>query len=394
MLVVNILNFARTLRAAGLAIGPGQVIEAVRAVEVAGIGRRDDFYWALAAVFVHARDQRPLFDQAFHLFWRDPELMRRMLAAILPTTPGSRDAAPAPLRRVREAFAALTPEAERRAGEDDRIETDATLTYSPDERLAEKDFEEMTAAEVAEAKAAIARLALTLAAWPTRRFRTDPRGRRIDMRASLRAASRTGTGVIPLRTRRRRLRPPPLVVLCDISGSMSRYSRMLLHFTHALGSARERVYSFVFGTRLSNVTRLMRGREVDAALARVGAAVEDWDGGTRIGLALRSFNRDWSRRVLGQGALVLLISDGLDRDAGEGLAREVARLQRSCRRLIWLNPLLRYSGFAPRSHGIRAILPHVDEFRPVHNLVSLAELAEALGRVDHGETMARWRSAS
>jgi uncharacterized protein with von Willebrand factor type A (vWA) domain len=255
------------------------------------------------------------------------------------------------------------------------------------------DFENMSAEELAEAKAVIARMRLPIMEVPTRRHAGDPRGSRIDMRATLRAALRAGPGIIPLRRKRRRTRHPPLVVLCDISGSMSRYSRMLLHFLHAVTNDRDRVFTFVFGTRLTNITRYLRQRDVDVALDKVAEAVEDWSGGTRIGLSLSEFNRRWSRRVLGQGALVLLISDGLDRDSGTGLAAEVDRLHRSCRRLIWLNPLLRYEGFEPKSLGVKAILPHVDEFRTVHSLQSLQDLADALGhaqpRGDAGFTIAR-----
>jgi uncharacterized protein with von Willebrand factor type A (vWA) domain len=213
---------------------------------------------------------------------------------------------------------------------------------------------------------------------PTRRFRRDPTGPRIDLRATMRESLRGGGGLVDLARRRRRVRHPPLVVLCDISGSMSRYSRMLLHFLHAVTNDRDRVHVFVFGTRLTNVTRALRSKDVDVALGRIGAQVQDWSGGTRIGHCIDGFNRDWSRRVLGQGAVVLLISDGLDRDGGVGLSVAMDRLHRSCRRLIWLNPLLRWDGFAPKSSGIRAMLPHVDEFRSAHSLESLEELARLL----------------
>ena len=196
----------------------------------------------------------------------------------------------------------------------------------------------------------------------------------------MRAALRSGSDTIPLRWKQPRRRHPPLVVICDISGSMSRYSRMLLHFMHAITNDRDRVHTFLFGTRLTNVTRYLRHKDIDVALAKVTNAVEDWSGGTRIGESLSDFNRQWTRRVLGQGAVVILISDGLDRDAGRGLTEEMDRLHKSCRRLIWLNPLLRFEGFEPKSQGIRAILPHVDDFRPVHNLLSLGELIEALSR--------------
>ena len=202
------------------------------------------------------------------------------------------------------------------------------------------------------------------------------------MRATLRAGLRSGGAVIPLKFRKRARRHPPLVILCDISGSMSRYSRMLLHFVHAITNDRDRVHSFVFGTRLTNITRFLRQRDVDIAVEQITEQVEDWSGGTRIGVTLKEFNAIWSRRVLGQGAVVLFISDGLDRDAGVDLDAEMERLHKSCRRLIWLNPLLRFDGFEPKSRGIKAILPHVDDFRTVHNLNSLADLADVLGFAD------------
>jgi uncharacterized protein len=237
----------------------------------------------------------------------------------------------------------------------------------------------MSAAELAEAEKAVSELRLPLPDLRTRRLVRDPRGERVDPRASLRAALRTGPDAIPLRFRSPRTRPPLVAALCDVSGSMSRYSRVVLRFLHALARDRPTVHAFTFGTRLTNVTRQLRFRDPDAALAAVGRAVQDWDGGTRIGAALREFNLRWSRRLLAQGALVLVVTDGLDRDAGQGLAEEMRRLHRSCRRLVWLNPLLRFEGFEPRAAGIRAMLPHVDEMRPVHDLESLAQLAAALG---------------
>ena len=207
-------------------------------------------------------------------------------------------------------------------------------------------------------------------------------------------ALRGGGDSIPLQYRRRKTRPPPLVVLCDISGSMERYARMLLHFLHALTNDRDRVHTFLFGTRLTNITRYLRDKEVDRALAKIGEQVQDWSGGTRIGSSLETFNRLWSRRVLGQGAVVLLITDGLDREAAEGVEEQMERLQKSCRRLIWLNPLLRYDAFQPKSSGARAMLPHVDDFRPVHNLDSLGELAGALSATDVSlqKGMREWRN--
>jgi uncharacterized protein with von Willebrand factor type A (vWA) domain len=252
------------------------------------------------------------------------------------------------------------------------------MTYSEREALSEKDFEQMSVAEIEAAREAIARMRLPIRDLPTRRRRPNPTGSEVDLRATLRATLRAGGATIPLEWRARRLRPPPLVALCDISGSMSGYTRMLLHFLHALTNDRDRVHTFLFGTRLTNATRHLRYRDGDVALERLQNVVEDWDGGTRIGACIEEFNRTWSRRVLGQGAVVLLITDGLDREGGEGLGAAMDRLHRSCRRLIWLNPLLRYEGFQPEARGIRAILPHVDDFRPVHSLNSLGELAKVL----------------
>lgn len=376
----NVVHFGRVLRAAGLPVGPGKVIDATRAVEAAGIASREDFYWTLHSVFVNRRDQREIFDQAFHVFWRNPRILERMMSLLLPTARTDGEAEyDQPSRRLLDA---LFPG--RGEGEDDEevgeIVGDAAGTYSRREILQSMDFESMSADEIAEAKAVIARMRLPIAPAPTRRFAPDSRGPRIDTRATLRSALRSGADVIPLKRSARRRRHPPLVALCDVSGSMSRYSRMLLHFLHAVTNDRDRVSTFVFGTRLTNITRYLRHRDVDAALEKVAGSVEDWSGGTRIGHCVKAFNVRWSRRVLGQGALVLLISDGLDRDSGEGLETEIEHLHKSCRRLIWLNPLLRYDGFEPKSLGVRAILPHVDEFRAVHNLRSLRDVARALGR--------------
>lgn len=379
-LAENVMHFARVLRTAGLPIGPDRVLDALAALQVAGVRRRDDFYWTLHAVFVDRRDQQPLFDQAFQVFWRDPHLLDRVLQLLLPQAPAGSAPEPEPLpARLAQALAAGR-EAPPRPDEqpESKTEIEATLTWSAEERLQSMDFESMSAAEQADARRAIARLRLPVRPVLTRRFAPNARGHAIDVRATLRNSLRQGGHTIALRRRAPVRRHPPLVVLCDISGSMSQYSRMFLHFLHAITNDRERVHTFLFGTRLTNVTRHLRLRDVDEALAAAGAAASDWSGGTRIGACLREFNFRWSRRVLAQGAIVLLVSDGLDREAGEGVAAEMARLQRSSRRLVWLNPLLRYAGFEAKAAGVRAMRPYVDEFRAVHNLRSLQQLAEAL----------------
>ena len=379
----NIMHFARTLRRAGLPVGPGRVIEAIRAVEVAGIRRRDDFYWTLHSVFVNRRDQWDIFDQAFHVFWRNPELLKKMMDMMLPTTfldSTKREDQPELSRRLSEALAPSPAADSEQESEEEEVEINATLTASDNELLQSKDFESMSAEEMEEAKKAMAAMRLPILEVKTRRQRADFHGGVIDMRRTLRASLRSGGASIPLRFKSRVTRHPPLIILCDISGSMAQYSRMLLHFMHALTNDRDRVHTFVFGTRLTNITRYMRYRDVDAALDAVSEKVEDWSGGTRIGATVKEFNKFWSRRVLGQGAVVLFISDGLDRDAGEGLGVEMERLHKSCRQLIWLNPLLRYQGFEPRSKGVKAILPHVDQFRTIHNLNSLRDLADILSK--------------
>lgn len=375
----NIMHFARVLRGAGLPIGPGQVLEALAAVKAAGIGSRADFYWTLHAVFVNRRDQRDLFDQAFHIFWRNPQLLNKVLGLLLPRfkddTPPDEEDAIAP--RVADALAGDRPQQVPEANEQEEVTLDASLTYSERELLQSKDFECMTAAEILEAKRLIKDFRLPIMEVPTRRHRPDPNGRRVDLRATLRASLRSA-GTIPLKLKSPKRRHPPLVVLCDISGSMSRYSRLFLHFLHAVTSDRDRVYTFLFGTRLTNITRDLKARDIDVSLDRVSKHVQDWSGGTRIGPSLAEFNRKWGRRVLGQGALVLLITDGLDRDQIEVLNTEMERLHKSCRRLIWLNPLLRFDAYQPISQGPRVMIRHVDDFRAIHNLASMHDLTRTL----------------
>jgi uncharacterized protein with von Willebrand factor type A (vWA) domain len=375
----NVMHFARVLRGAGLPVGPDKVLDALQALSVAGVERRDDFYWTLAAVFLDKREQFELFDQAFHIFWRDPKMLERVMALMLPQVHGRLGAdQPEMSSRLAEALLPQPKAGQEAAEPPQQIELDAALTVSDRELLQRADFESMTQAELAQAKRLIAGLRLPIPEVRTRRLIANPRGPRVDMRATLRASLRSGSHIIPLQRRSQARRHPPLVVQCDISGSMSRYSRMFLHFLHAITNDRDRVHTFVFGTRLTNITRHLRHRDVDVALAGVTQAVADWSGGTRIGASIKEFNLRWSRRVLGQNAVVLLITDGLDRDLGRDLGAEMERLHKSCRKLIWLNPLLRYEGFEPRPLGVRVMLPHVDEFLPAHNIDSLIALGAAL----------------
>jgi uncharacterized protein with von Willebrand factor type A (vWA) domain len=374
-LAENILYFARALRAAGIPVGPGAVLDALEALKTAGVGTREDFYWTLHAVFVKRHEHSVLFDQAFRIFFRRRGYIDQMLAMMLPQAPSQPAAPQAGATRVHEALFSGIDDKLRRERE---IELDARMTVSDREVLQHKDFAQMTSAEIAAAKEAMKRLVLPLAEVRTRRLAPHPRGHLIDIRRTLRASLKGGGDFIDLRFIGPKTKPPPLVALLDISGSMSQYSRIFLHFLHALTDARKRVSTFLFGTRLTNVTRALRERDPDEALSACSASVPDWSGGTRIASSLRAFNKQWARRVLTQGAVVLLITDGLERDADDTLAFEIDRLHRSCRRLIWLNPLLRFEGFEARARGIKTMLPYVDEFRPIHNLESMSALVAAL----------------
>ena len=385
-LAENIVYFARALRAAGIPVGPGAVLDALRAVKAAGVGTREDFYWTLHAVFVKRHEHTLLFDQAFHLFFRRKAAIDKLLAAMLPQAPPSEEEKPKPgAQRVQEALMAGQGENERKPPE---LELDARLTVSDREVLQKKDFAQMTAAEIAAAKDAIKRLVLSLDEVKTRRLTPNPHGHRIDLRRTLRASMKAGGAIIDLKYLGPRRKAPPIVALLDISGSMSQYTRLFLHFLHAVTDARKRVFTFLFGTRLTNVTRALKARDPDEALAACALNVADWSGGTRIATSLAAFNKLWARRVLTQGAIVLLITDGLERDPDDRLAFEIDRLHRSCRRLIWLNPLLRFSGFEAKAKGIRAMVGHVDELRPIHNLESMADLVRALSAHDRSDPRA------
>jgi len=386
--VANIAHFARALRKAGLPVGPGRVADAIRAIEAAGFTDKRDFYWALHACFVSRPEHREVFAQVFRLYWRDPQFLEHMMAMLLPAVRGVQEerAAQAAERRAAEALldGAEGDVPEQPEAEGTEIEIDASMTFSAREDLRTLDFEQMTTAEMAEAKRMIARITLPVRPLASRRTRAASHGQIPDWRGTIRGAMRTGGDIHSLAMRQRKIRWPNLVALCDISGSMSSYSRAVLHFLHAASNAKgagwAQVHSFTFGTQLTNITRHLRHRDVDAALAMAGAEAQDWEGGTRIGACLHSFNRDWSRRILGQGAVVLLITDGLDRDDPDALGAEMERLHLSARKVIWLNPLLRWDGFAPKARGIREMLPHVDSFRAGHNIASLQALADALTR--------------
>lgn len=390
-LAQNITHFARALRKAGLPIGTGRVVDAIRAVQAAGFTEKRDFYWTLHACFVNRPEHRTVFAQVFRLYWRDPRYLEHMMSMMLPAIRGVQEERKADAAEKRAAEALLDgvesdlPEVAEQE-EETELEIDTSQTVSSEERLRSLDFEQMSTAEIAQAKRMLSRLTLPVQPIESRRGQASHLGHRIDRARTLRAAMRQGGELRDIARLKPRPRWPNLVVLCDISGSMSQYSRIVLHFLHTVSNAKgagwAKVHAFTFGTRLTNITRHLQQRDVDAALAAAGAEAQDWEGGTRIGECLHAFNRDWSRRVMGQGAVALLISDGLDRGDPEALGKEMERLHLSARRLIWLNPLLRWDGFAPKARGVATMLPHVDSFRAGHSIASLEDLANVISKPD------------
>ena len=376
----NILQFTRLLRAAGLAVGPEKAVRATEAVLAAGLDNPKTLYWALHAVLVNRRAEREIFDQAFVLFWRDPGYLEQMLSLMLPQTRPDQQpeqAESALSRRIAESLFKSRQDTAPKAP--DKLEFDAHETWSASELLRAKDFEQMSADELKAARRAIEHLRLPLEVIRTRRFEPSGRGPRLDLRRMLRETGAKGTDHLLPRYKRPRWRRPPVIVLCDISGSMDTYARVLLHFLYGLTNDRDRVHTFLFGTRLTNITRTLRCKDPDVAIARASKDVLDWSGGTRIGACLDEFNRRWARRVLGQNALVLLFTDGLDREGAHGLDTAARRLAANCRRLVWLNPLMRYDGYAPLAAGASALAAHVHERRSCHNLRTLEDLAASLG---------------
>jgi len=379
----NLLLFGRVLRKLGLDITPGRMMDLVNALDHIEIGRKSDFYYSARALLVHDREDLPLFDQAFELFWRKPseswdvewqgltQRRRRSRPIVTPppldsATPATNDSASAPSQEM--------------------TVIEVTRTYSDRELLRQKNFAEMSAEEAEAVKRMMSHLLWNVSERRTRRKRPG-KGHVIDLRRTLRHSLRTEGELLRWSYREPKLKPRPLVIIADISGSMERYTRLLLHFIYGMKSAlRQPVEAFVFSTRLTRITRPLQVRDLDLALKQVGLLVHDWAGGTRIGESLQTFNFDWGRRVLGRGAVVLIISDGWDRGDVELLKREMARLKRNCHRLIWLNPLLGAPDYEPLTRGIQAALPHIHDFLPVHNLASLEDLAIRLSGLDR-----RWQ---
>lgn len=376
-LVDNLVLFGRLLRAVGLDVTPAQTSTLLAALEPLGLEQRADVKAAAQAIYVYRRDQLPLFDRAFDLFWSEHAFKPRKrldLGELLRKITRSK-----PQTLVLPAAGGPSPEDE---GPDAEV-LDKRQGWSASEVLRRKDFAALDDAELAAVQRLLRHQPWALEPRRTRRLQAAAKGDRLDLRRTLRHSLRHGGEVLDLSWRRRRLRPRPLVVLCDISGSMEAYARIFLQFIYTLRSMTDSLEAFVFATRLTRISRQLEHRDVDRALADAAAQVVDWGGGTRIGESFKRFNYDWGRRVLGRGAVVMIMSDAWDRGEVDLLERETARLRRSCQRLMWLNPLLGSPGYQPLTRGIRRVLPHVDDFLPVHNLASLEQLGRALGRMRH-----------
>jgi uncharacterized protein with von Willebrand factor type A (vWA) domain len=397
----NMLTFGRELRDAGLPIGSGQLISFVDAISEIDVRIRQDFYSAAKVTLVTSPEQIPVFDAIFGQFWRrimnpvgpvETSFEDLLTDEEPPDDSTPRDASEAEKKagqdnatRVRErSVLSVEDTGEEGDGEAEDLDDvpDDVIVFSAREVLRKKDFSQFTQEEVAEARRMIARMDWRLGTRLTRRKQRANNGEFVDYRATLRRSLRNSGVPIELKRRRRKERMRPLVLICDISGSMDRYSRLLLQFVHALEHGLDAVEVFVFSTRLTRITRELRKRNVDSAIENVVNSVDDWSGGTRIGEAIKDFNFNWGRRVLRSGATVIMISDGWDRGDPKLLSKEMARLQRSCRRLIWLNPLLGAPGYQPLTQGIRAALPYVDLFLPIHNLKSMEVLAHVLADFD------------
>jgi uncharacterized protein with von Willebrand factor type A (vWA) domain len=379
-LLHNLVLFGRVLRGLGLDVNPGRMIDLVKALSYVNVGVRSDFYHAARSLLVHSREDVDLFDQAFEMFWQRPIGDWQKVGLGGRTI---RRRPPRPVVRATSAAETRDDEASTSESEEERTVLEVTRTYSSREVLTQRDFSDLSEDEVAAVKDLISELVFRLGERTSRRRRSG-RGTALDLRRTVRRSLRHGGEILDWSRREPRLKPRPLVVLADVSGSMERYTRLLLHFLYALSQGlgrRQRVEAFAFGTRLTRLSRHLADRDVERALSGASRAVTDWAGGTRIGSCLKRFNFDWARRVLAGGAIVLLISDGWDRGDPALLAEEMARLKRSCYRLIWLNPLLGAPDYEPLTRGMLAALPHVDDFMPVHNLSSLEELAKHLERI-------------
>ncbi len=390
-LLRNLVLFGRFLRRLGLRVAPAQLAEVADSLSLIDISSVEDVRNVTRAILVNRREDLPVFDRAFDLFWGNadikqgplPEDFNPIAPVQMPGDEGNGESQGTSGTIAGTGFALDSGTSAEPSADDEQGES-ALALYSPGEVLRHKDFGQYTADELADAQRVLSGMRWAVTRRRSLRQGPSKRGRRLDLRRSLRTNLRHGGEMFHLARRAPKLKRRRLVLLCDISGSMDRYTRLLLHFLHSMEWSLDNVEVFVFGTRLTRITHALRTRNPDSAIAAVADEVQDWSGGTRIGESLRIFNRRWARRVLGHGAIVLIISDGWDRGDPALLARELERLQRESYRLIWLNPLLGAPGYEPLTQGILAALPFIDDFLPVHSIASLEDLARILNHVQEG----------
>jgi len=371
----NLIVFGRLLRRVGIDVHVGRLIDVTDALQHVDLSSRDEVYHTCRALLVHRHDQLAIFDRAFDVFWR---------VQVGSSTSVKGEGRPGRDHGRDQGHGEWVPLGEIDSADKSDSPPQVMQTWSDVGVRADKDFGEFTPDEIIRARIALERLEWSPGERRTRRWIAGG-GARIDLRRALARSLRTGGDVIELPRRTRRIRPRPLVLLCDVSGSMERYTRMLLHFAHALTRRQRRVEAFLFSTELTRITMQLRARRISEAVSAVSRAVPDWSGGTRIGAAIRQFHQQWTRRALRGSPVVLLISDGWDRGEPEVLRAQIARLQRSCHRLIWLNPLIGTVGYEPLTRGLQAALPYVDDFLPARTLTNLADLALHLNTL-HGRS--------
>jgi uncharacterized protein len=407
----NLMLFSRVLREMGLDANPTRTIDLARSIEFIGLNRKEDFHNAAKAIMLRRADEEPVFDYVFQMFWRQwnrpsqdsnqpemdlpPEALANKKAnqpGQKPQAPPERDKDSPPGKAGEDDSDKIKRLAEGQGpdtGEGDDSDSEKQQTYSASEVFRNKDFQDFSTDELQEARRLMQELRWSLPYHKSRRMQPSRQGNRLDARRVVRKSLKYGGVPLELSWRRRKMKPRPLVLICDISGSMDLYSRLLLQFMHSMENGLRYVETFVFGTRLTRITHELKNKNVDDSLSNVSKIVKDWSGGTKIGESLETFNLKWARRVMGHGAVVIIISDGWDRGSVDTLRREMARLQRLSFRLIWLNPLLGLPDYQPLTIGIQAALEYVDDFLPAHNFRSLEQLGQLLADINNAPRAVR-----
>ena len=383
-----IASFGRFVRQAGCELGTGEIMDGVKAASCVDITNREDFKSALRTTFITSHRFIPVFDQLFDLYWRNPDrlenvsdILRKLYESRLAQT--ELESMKQQAEQIQERrLDSLQPTEEDKEDQKHENKTFDLFMYSPEEILREKRFDAYTEEELKEAKEFLNRWRWEFGKRRLRRLKPGRKRHRLNLRGTIRNNIFPTQDFVELAWRQQKWKPRPLIILCDISGSMETYTRILMHFIFTLHAINPRLEAFTFGTRLNRITHTLRHKEVEDTMDILAKSIKDWSGGTRIGETIEKFNLLWARRVLGGGAVVLVISDGWDTGDVDKLEKEIDRLHRSCHRLIWLNPNLGYDDFQPLTRGVQTLLPHTDDFLPIHNLNSLVDLGNVLATLN------------